>query len=68
MSDDCFKQSQTETSCVVPPISESIICFSGVIPNSDLLAGSEVEVDSRKAVIVDKVTQPVEGIAELMLI
>lgn len=31
-------------------------CFSGVIPNSDFLAGSGVEVDSRKAVIVDKVT------------
>ena len=32
------------------------ICFTGVIPNSDFLEGSGVEVDSRKAVIVDKVT------------
>uniref|UniRef100_A0A3P9CDE3 Apoptosis inducing factor mitochondria associated 4 n=1 Tax=Maylandia zebra TaxID=106582 RepID=A0A3P9CDE3_9CICH len=31
-----------------------VIAGIGVIPNSDLLAGSEVEVDSRKAVIVDK--------------
>uniref|UniRef100_A0A3Q4H9V6 Apoptosis inducing factor mitochondria associated 4 n=1 Tax=Neolamprologus brichardi TaxID=32507 RepID=A0A3Q4H9V6_NEOBR len=31
-----------------------IFMTDGVIPNSDLLAGSEVEVDSRKAVIVDK--------------
>lgn len=68
MSDDCFKQSQTEISCAVPPISKSNISFSGVIPNSDLLAGSGVEVDSRKAVVVDKVTQPLEGTAELMLI
>lgn len=29
-------------------------CFSGVIPNTDFLTGSGVEVDSRKAVIVDK--------------
>ncbi|XP_037632416.1 apoptosis inducing factor mitochondria associated 4 isoform X2 [Sebastes umbrosus] len=31
-----------------------VIAGIGVIPNSDFLAGSEVEVDSRKAVIVDK--------------
>lgn len=31
-----------------------VIAGIGVIPNSDLLAGSGVEVDSRKAVIVDK--------------
>ncbi|KAM7399432.1 hypothetical protein PAMP_018705 [Pampus punctatissimus] len=31
-----------------------VIVGIGVIPNSDFLAGSEVEVDSRKAVIVDK--------------
>lgn len=30
--------------------------FLGVIPNSDFLTGSQLEVDSRKAVIVDKVT------------
>lgn len=33
------------------------ICSSGVIPNSDLLAGSGVEVDARGAVVVDKVTR-----------
>lgn len=32
------------------------ICFSGVIPNTDLLAGSGVEVDPRGAVVVNKVT------------
>lgn len=32
------------------------ICFSGVIPNADLLTGSGVEVDPRRAVVVDKVT------------
>ncbi|XP_047449899.1 apoptosis inducing factor mitochondria associated 4 [Mugil cephalus] len=31
-----------------------VIAGIGVIPNSDLLSGSEVEVDSKKAVIVDK--------------
>uniref|UniRef100_A0A8C2X9R6 Apoptosis inducing factor mitochondria associated 4 n=1 Tax=Cyclopterus lumpus TaxID=8103 RepID=A0A8C2X9R6_CYCLU len=31
-----------------------VIAGIGVIPNSDFLAGSELEVDSRKAVIVDK--------------
>uniref|UniRef100_A0A8D3CHA3 Apoptosis inducing factor mitochondria associated 4 n=1 Tax=Scophthalmus maximus TaxID=52904 RepID=A0A8D3CHA3_SCOMX len=31
-----------------------VIAGIGVIPNSDFLAGSEVELDSRKAVIVDK--------------
>ncbi|XP_040901679.1 apoptosis inducing factor mitochondria associated 4 [Toxotes jaculatrix] len=31
-----------------------VIAGIGVIPNSDFLAGSEVEVDSKKAVIVDK--------------
>ncbi|XP_005463796.1 apoptosis inducing factor mitochondria associated 4 isoform X1 [Oreochromis niloticus] len=31
-----------------------VIAGIGVIPNSDLLAGSGVEVDSKKAVIVDK--------------
>ncbi|XP_062275381.1 apoptosis inducing factor mitochondria associated 4 [Scomber scombrus] len=31
-----------------------VIAGIGVIPNSDFLAGSEVEVDSRKAVVVDK--------------
>nr|XP_020455737.1 apoptosis-inducing factor 3-like [Monopterus albus] len=31
-----------------------VIAGIGVIPNSDFLAGSKVEVDSRKAVIVDK--------------
>ncbi|XP_071397519.1 apoptosis-inducing factor 3-like [Centroberyx affinis] len=31
-----------------------VIAGIGVIPNSDFLAGSQVEVDSRKAVIVDK--------------
>ncbi|XP_056229791.1 apoptosis inducing factor mitochondria associated 4 [Seriola aureovittata] len=31
-----------------------VITGIGVIPNSDFLAGSEVEMDSRKAVIVDK--------------
>ncbi|XP_069004094.1 apoptosis inducing factor mitochondria associated 4 [Embiotoca jacksoni] len=31
-----------------------VIAGIGVTPNSDFLAGSEVEVDSRKAVIVDK--------------
>uniref|UniRef100_A0A8C4GJN2 Apoptosis inducing factor mitochondria associated 4 n=1 Tax=Dicentrarchus labrax TaxID=13489 RepID=A0A8C4GJN2_DICLA len=31
-----------------------ISVFSGVIPNSDFLAGSELEVDPMKAVIVDK--------------
>uniref|UniRef100_A0A3Q2CR36 Apoptosis inducing factor mitochondria associated 4 n=1 Tax=Cyprinodon variegatus TaxID=28743 RepID=A0A3Q2CR36_CYPVA len=30
------------------------VCFSGVVPNTDFLAGSDVAVDSRKAVIVDK--------------
>ncbi|XP_054456346.1 apoptosis inducing factor mitochondria associated 4 [Anoplopoma fimbria] len=31
-----------------------VIAGIGVIPNSDFLAGSQLEVDSRKAVIVDK--------------
>lgn len=31
-----------------------VIAGIGVIPNSDFLAGSKLEVDSRKAVIVDK--------------
>ncbi|XP_070826329.1 apoptosis-inducing factor 3-like isoform X2 [Chaetodon trifascialis] len=31
-----------------------VIAGIGVIPNSDFLAGSELEVDSRKAVVVDK--------------
>ncbi|XP_049582666.1 apoptosis inducing factor mitochondria associated 4 [Syngnathus scovelli] len=31
-----------------------VITGIGVIPNSDFLAGSEVEIDSRKAVVVDK--------------
>ncbi|XP_019741618.1 apoptosis inducing factor mitochondria associated 4 [Hippocampus comes] len=31
-----------------------VIAGIGVIPNSDFLAGSEVEIDSRKAVVVDK--------------
>lgn len=31
------------------------LCFSGVVPNTDLLAGSGVEVDPRGAVLVDKV-------------
>lgn len=31
------------------------ICFPGVIPNTDWLAGSGVEVDPRGAVVVDKV-------------
>nr|XP_046244886.1 apoptosis inducing factor mitochondria associated 4 [Scatophagus argus]XP_046244887.1 apoptosis inducing factor mitochondria associated 4 [Scatophagus argus]XP_046244888.1 apoptosis inducing factor mitochondria associated 4 [Scatophagus argus]XP_046244889.1 apoptosis inducing factor mitochondria associated 4 [Scatophagus argus] len=31
-----------------------VIAGIGVIPNSDFLAGSELELDSRKAVIVDK--------------
>ncbi|XP_061684153.1 apoptosis inducing factor mitochondria associated 4 [Syngnathoides biaculeatus] len=31
-----------------------LIAGIGVIPNSDFLAGSEVEVDSKKAVVVDK--------------
>lgn len=29
-------------------------CFSGVIPNSDFLQGSGVEMDRQKAVIVNK--------------
>ncbi|XP_061637458.1 apoptosis inducing factor mitochondria associated 4 isoform X3 [Phyllopteryx taeniolatus] len=33
---------------------EVVIAGIGVIPNSDFLAGSEVEIDSKKAVVVDK--------------
>ncbi len=33
-----------------------VFCLSGVIPNSDFLAESKLEVDSKKAVIVDEVT------------
>lgn len=48
--------------CAVLIKSNPKFCFSGVIPNSDFLSGSGVEVDSRKAVIVDKVTQAIEDI------
>lgn len=37
-------------------IKDKNVCFSGVVPNTDLLAGSGVDVDARGAVVVDKVT------------
>lgn len=45
-----------------------ISSFSGVIPNSDFLAGSKLDVDSRNAVIVDKVTQSLEAYAQITVI
>lgn len=36
--------------------SNTKICFSGVVPYTDFLTGSGVEVDPGKAVVVDKVT------------
>lgn len=33
-----------------------IYIFSGVIPNTDFLSGSKLEIDSRKTLVVDKVT------------
>lgn len=58
----CTAANITNTTAMITWFNLSL-CFSGVIPNSDFLAGSGVEVDSRKAVIVDKVTQAVEDIA-----
>uniref|UniRef100_A0A3P8XQL6 Rieske domain-containing protein n=1 Tax=Esox lucius TaxID=8010 RepID=A0A3P8XQL6_ESOLU len=51
-----FQRSLDKLECLIGAVlkTDVVIAGIGVIPNSDFLKGSSVEVDSRKAVIIDK--------------